>query len=103
MKKLHSRASGYQCVSIVPVSAPCQKQNEGPQPLAAGTDQAEHEIGHTWKVDPNGFFQPRLHLQQVRSHGGKDVTRPDINHRPLRTERTTDLIPVATLVARSGV
>jgi hypothetical protein len=41
-----------------------------------------------------------LHLEQVWSHRGKDVSRPDINHHLLRTEGTADLIPVATLVGR---
>ena len=77
----------------IPVCAPGEKQNQGAQALPAGSDEAEDEISQARIVDPYGFFQPRLHQEQVRSHCGEDIARPDINHHLPRTERTRGLIP----------
>jgi hypothetical protein len=103
MEKLDPRTSGYQVFLIIPVGATGKEQNQGSQPLPARTDQTEDEIGHTWIIYSHGFFKPRLHQRQFRSHGGEDVARPDINHRPLRTDRTPDLILAAHLVPNPGL
>jgi hypothetical protein len=103
MEKLDPRASGYQAVSIVPIGSPGEEQDERAQPLPTGADQAKYEIRHAWIVNSDGFFQPRLHQKQFRSHGGKNVARPDINHRSLRTDRTPDLIHEARPVPSSGL
>jgi len=93
VKKLHARASGYQYVSIIFKCTPGEKQDEWSQALSAGSDEAQDEIGQAWVVDPDDFFELRLHQEQVGPHGGKEGARPDINHRLPRTERTRGVIP----------
>jgi hypothetical protein len=103
MEQLNPCAGGYQPVSIVPIRTPGEEQDQGTQPLPTRADQAEDEIRHTGIINSYGFFKPRLHQKQVRPHGGKDVARPDINHRPLRTDRTPDLIPATKLAPSRGL
>jgi hypothetical protein len=61
VEQLDPRASGYQVVSIIPISASSEKQDQWSQPLSACADETENEIGHTWIINSNDFFQPRLH------------------------------------------
>ena len=103
MKKLYPGARGYQSVSVIVIGASGEKQDQWSQPLSAGTDQAEDEISDARIVDPDGFFQSRLHEDQFRSHGVKDAACPDINHRPPRTERTLDLVPASSSIPRRRV
>src|SRR5688500_1733028 len=103
MEKLDPRASGYQAVSIIPMCSSGEEQDQGSQPLPTRADEAEDEIRHAWIINSYGFFQPRLHQKQVRSHCGKDVACPDINHRLLRTDRTPDLIHEARPVPSLGL
>lgn len=83
---------------IIRVCAPGEKQNQGPQALPSGSDEVEDEVGQARIVNPDGFFQPRLDQEQLGTHGGKHVARPDINHRLPRTENARSMILVTPLI-----